>query len=137
MAKKARRKVTPTKGRRAPRRKGEQAISKKAIRRLQSVSENYSGSAVARQADALGRALASPNPRKATTQRRIQSFAIAAADYAPPVRGTKKAKTSGTKRAAKTAAKRKTVSKNKSPPYKTAVFKCWSDYETCCQCALR
>ena len=64
MAKKARRKVTPTKGRRAPRRKGEQAISKKAIRRLQSVSENYSGSAVARQADALGVLLRCPIPAR-------------------------------------------------------------------------
>jgi hypothetical protein len=131
VAKKAGRKVTLTKGRREPRRKREQAISKKAIRQLQSVSENYSGSAVARQADALRRTLASPNPSKATTQRRIQTFAIAAADYAPPARATKKTKPSGPKRVAKTAARSKTLSK--SPPYKTAVFKCWSDYETCCQ----
>jgi hypothetical protein len=116
VAKKARRKVASTK---------QKPINKRAIRQLQSVSKDFTG--LTKEARALERALASPNPNKATTQRRVQAFAQAAATYAQPVHATKKTK----KLAVAKIAKR--ITAKTLPSYKTAVFKCLGDYETCCR----
>jgi hypothetical protein len=94
VAKAARRKTTSSK---------EREINKRAIRELRAVSDVFSwtvsGIDLAKEARALERALAAPNSRKATTQRRVQSFAQAAAKYSPPDRVMK--------RVAKKAAARK------------------------------
>jgi hypothetical protein len=59
----------------------QRALNRRAIRQLRSVSEDFSGTTLAKEARALERALASRNPRKTTTQRRAQAFAEAAAKY--------------------------------------------------------
>jgi hypothetical protein len=110
---------------------------RRAIALLNSITETYAGSPVARQAACLRHLLASAKPDRETVQRHLQSFADAAVKAAQP-RITKKMKT-----VAKTATKsRKTAAKAKPAKggmrkriqrgYQTAIFKCLSDYEKCC-----
>jgi hypothetical protein len=109
---------------------------KRAIRELRDVSDTLSGSTLAKEARALERALAAPNSRKATTQRRVKAFAQAAAKYSPPVRVSRVAK-----KRTKDASKAQTATpgivnreeRNKRDRYEKGVFKCGSDYHKCCQ----
>jgi hypothetical protein len=109
----------------------QRAINKRAIRQLQSVSEEFSGTALAKEARALERALSSANPNKATTQRRLQSFAQAAARQASPKATPKTMKRAVT--SSKKSAIGKRAASSARTRYQSAVFKCWGDYETCCK----
>lgn len=120
--------------RRAPSR--QQTLNKRAINELQSVSEKYRGTDLAKQATALQRALASSRPSKAATQRRLQSFAVAAAKKSPSRKAKVMKKTvrgGGGGKQRPTAGITKTLGRNTKASYQTAVFKCWGDYQTCCQ----
>jgi hypothetical protein len=117
----------------------EREINKRAIRELRAVSDKFSrtvsGFTLANEARALERVLAAPNSRKATTQKRVQAFAQAAAKYSPPDRVMKRVVKTGAARKAKTATPGiiKRAKKNQQVRYKTHVFKCLGDYEECCQ----
>ena len=127
MAKTAKRRDTPR----------QRAINKRAIRQLQSVSEQFSGTALAKEARALERALASANPNKATTQRRLQSFAQAAARQGSPSRAAPKTMKRGATGSKRSGSKRSGIEKRARSSarahYQSAVFKCWGDYQTCCK----
>jgi hypothetical protein len=128
----------------------ELSLQKRAIRELmaldKALSSTVSGSALAKQARALERALASRSPRKATTQRRVEAFTAAARKYSPPARrvlkktrkvAARKAKTE-TGVVVKTAPTGtpgivKSEKRNKAVRYQTRVYQCLADYETCCQ----
>jgi L-serine deaminase len=135
----------------------DQEINERAIRRLKSVTEKFSASTVAKRATALERLLASTNPDQAATDQHVRSFFEAARSHVASsggrvatemVRGqigkapaTKKAAT--TKKTAKKKAtttkkiaKKLSRSKTKSS-YNTQIFKCWDDYQTCCQTGNR
>jgi hypothetical protein len=118
----------------------QRAINKRAIRQLRSASETFSGTDLAKEARALERALASTNPNKPTTQRRLQSFVQAAAKQGSP-RPTPKTLKRVSKAASKKAARTPTATPglakraqgNTRVRYQTAIFRCWDDYQTCCQ----
>jgi hypothetical protein len=137
----ARRKTTSTK---------ERALQKRAIRELKALdkalSGTVSGSALAKQARALERALASRSPRKATTQSRVEAFTAVARKYSPPARRVLKRKIRVAARKAKTETGVvvktaptgtpgivKREERNKTVRYQTRVYQCLADYETCCQ----
>lgn len=117
----------------------QRAINKRAIRQLRSVSETFSGTDLAKEARALERALASTNPNKATTQRRLQSFVKEAAKRGSPrttPKTFKRVSKAASKKAATTPATpsiAKRAQRNIRARYQTAIFRCRDDYLTCCQ----
>lgn len=106
--------------------KRRQSPTRRAIRELRSVSEQYSGTDLAKQAHALELALASPETTQAATHRRVMALAKAA-EAKGSARGS--ARPRRTASAAKTG-KRTTKTK---PSYQTRIFKCRGDYEMCLQ----
>ena len=92
-----------------------------AIRELRSVSEQYGGTELAKQAHALELALASPETSKATTHRRVMALAEAAAGSASSQPKVKRASAG------------KTGKRKAKPSYKTGIFRCRGDYEACLQ----
>ena len=103
--------------------------TRRAISELRTVSKQYSGTELAKQAHALELALASPETTQAATHRRVMALAKAA-EAKGSVRGSARPRTKTRTASAAKTAKRTTKAK---PSYKTPIFKCRGDYEMCLQ----
>jgi hypothetical protein len=111
----------------------EKALNEAAMAYLNVVAKELGGE-VAKSATALKRLLASDDPNASAMEKRVQAFAEAAVKLsASRPRSAAKKKSAKGKAGSAVKKTKKMATKRRGRDYSTAIFKCWGDYQKCCE----